>query len=72
MDDHETAAIVHRAIDALDEPFRSITRRRLSGETLDAIGLMYGKTRERIRQLEMQAKAKLRRWIDDNHPNLTV
>lgn len=70
IDERQIAKIVRRSLDALTEPRRSIVRRRMNGETLDEIGADYHLTRERIRQLEGSGKKRMRKWIEDNHPNL--
>ena len=58
---------VERALTALDERELEIVRRRyLRGETqtLRAIGEKMGLSRERVRQLELRAKDKMRRELD--------
>ena len=47
-------------INELDEEKKDIITRRLNGETLKSIGDSIGKTRERIRQIEVKALRKLR------------
>lgn len=70
IDEHDLAVIVHRSLDALTEPRRSIVRRRMNGESMQAISDDYGVTKQRIQQLEAQGKQRMREWIEKNHPNL--
>jgi RNA polymerase primary sigma factor len=63
--DEHRAASVGRALQRLTPREREILQLRFGigngdAETLDAIGQKFGLTRERIRQLEMKALAKLR------------
>ena len=50
------------ACDAIDERNRDILRRRLEGETLEAIAKEYGLTRERVRQLVKKTVQKISQW----------
>jgi len=70
IDEPKLALIVHRSLDALKEPYRTIIRRRLGGESLREISICYGVTHERVRQLESNGKKRMREWIEKNHPNL--
>lgn len=49
------------AVSRLSERDRDILGRRLSGETLETIAPLYGLSGERVRQIEAEAMAKLRR-----------
>ncbi|MCB9598027.1 MAG: sigma-70 family RNA polymerase sigma factor [Sandaracinaceae bacterium] len=58
---------VRRALSALDDRELEIVRRRYlddEGQTLRAIGQQMGLSRERVRQLELRAKDKMRRELD--------
>ena len=70
IDQRQIAAIVRRSLNALTEPRRSIVRRRMNGESMQAISEDYGVTKQRIQQLEAQGKQRMREWIEKNHPNL--
>jgi DNA-directed RNA polymerase sigma subunit (sigma70/sigma32) len=48
---------------ALTERERRILTLRWEGETLESIGEMYGLGKERVRQLEFRAYAKMRRTL---------
>ena len=66
--DAEVAGFVREALLCLDERERHIVRNRfglLGGAelTLDEIGAGLRLSRERIRQLERQAKRKLKAWL---------
>ncbi|MBI5885584.1 MAG: sigma-70 family RNA polymerase sigma factor [Deltaproteobacteria bacterium] len=55
---------------ALDDTERTIIRLRFGFDneephTLEAIGLIFGITRERVRQIEVRALARLRKMLDD-------
>jgi RNA polymerase primary sigma factor len=61
--------LVREAIETLDAREQAILKSRYGldgddGETLDAIGARFGVTRERIRQIQQLALAKLRRAIE--------
>jgi RNA polymerase sigma-32 factor len=59
---------IHEALDQLDSRERAIlSRRYLSAKpaTLKELGLAFGISRERVRQLEARAKAKLRQSLGD-------
>lgn len=58
--------LMSNAIDKLPEREREILRRHAGGETLATIGLDYGLTRERIRQLEVRARDRLRKVVAAN------
>jgi len=65
----EDTALVRRALEALTEKERRVVRERygLSGfrpMTLNEIGQRMGISRERVRQIEVQAKEKIRRSVD--------
>lgn len=51
---------VRSALDRLPLRERTVLALRMAGRTLDAIGQLYGVTRERIRQVELRAQAALR------------
>ena len=75
VSDAEEAALVARqvgtALAALDERERAIVEMRLMRDapmTLQALGDSLGCTRERARQLEFRAKAKLRRALASSLP----
>jgi len=52
---------VQEALSALPGKHQEVLRRRLRGETLNEIGKALGLTLERVRQLEAEALARLRR-----------
>jgi RNA polymerase primary sigma factor len=63
---HESSERLERALDALSEREREVLRLRFGlgrerEHTLDEVGMRFSLTRERIRQIEMKALAKLRR-----------
>jgi RNA polymerase primary sigma factor len=63
---HESGERLERALDALSEREREVLRLRFGlgrerEHTLDEVGMRFSLTRERIRQIEMKALAKLRR-----------
>ena len=71
----EVGAIVHRALNRLDERELHIIRNRfglLGGQemTLEEIGKNLNLSRERVRQLEREAKDKLRVSLGPYHANL--
>lgn len=51
---------LHEAVEHLPPRLREVVRRRLSGETLEAIGNSYGVSKERVRQLHDLALRYLR------------
>jgi RNA polymerase sigma factor (sigma-70 family) len=53
-------AALRDAVAGLPERERRVVERRVAGETLKAIGESMGLTRERIRQIEREAHARLR------------
>lgn len=62
---------VRRAVKKLPPREQDIVNRRLAGETLKQIGDSQGVVKERIRQLESNAWARLRAWLatpDDKEP----
>lgn len=61
--DAEERLHLRAAVERLPERERVIVERRLAGETLRAIGDSDGVVKERIRQLEQRAWARLREWI---------
>lgn len=59
------------AIDGLDERYQSILAKRVfawNSKTLDEMGQEFGVTRERIRQLEVKARAKLNDFVNGDNP----
>lgn len=56
-------AVMARALAALPPRLADILRRRTDGQTLEEVGDLYGVSRERIRQLEVEGKRALRRTI---------
>ena len=71
----EVGALVHRALDRLDERELHIIRNRfglLGGQeqTLEEIGKNLNLSRERVRQLEREAKDKLRASLRPHRMNL--
>jgi len=71
----EVAALVHRALVALDERESLIIRNRfglLGGKelTLEEIGKSLNLSRERVRQLEREAKNKLRLLLRSQRSDL--
>ena len=58
--EHGRQATLQRAIDQLPDRERYVIRRRLRGATLADVGREWGTSRERARQLEARAVAKLR------------
>lgn len=54
---------VHAAVRALPKPEREIMRMRLDGQTLWQIGEARDRSRERIRQVELQACTRLRKRL---------
>ena len=61
----ERAEVVRRALARLDDRSREVVLRRLDGETLKSIGAGMGRTRERVRQIEADAHARLRELLAD-------
>ena len=64
--EEKTTAVLHRALDRLDERSRDIIRRRWFDDdraTLHDLARHYGVSAERIRQLENNATAKLKRAL---------
>ncbi len=57
---------VRQGIKCLPLPDKEIVELRMSGKTLEQIAQAKGLTRERIRQIEFRAHAKLRRWMGDS------
>ena len=58
--------IINDALQTLDERSRDIVQRRRlvdKGETLDEVSVIYGVSRERIRQIEEKALKKVQRFI---------
>ncbi len=65
----QSHAMIREFVDRLDEREQTILRYRFgldggSEKTLEEVGQHFGVTRERIRQIQNGAMAKLRRWID--------
>jgi RNA polymerase sigma-32 factor len=61
---------IHEALEQLDARERDILRRRYLAAkpaTLKEIGALFGISRERVRQLEARAMAKLRARLDPLH-----
>lgn len=59
------------AVCAMDERYRTILAKRLfslDAATLDELGKEFGVTRERVRQLEGKARAKLRDFVTGDNP----
>lgn len=70
MDDQDTVDLLRDLVNRLDDRERRILRYRfgLDGgteRTLEEVGQHFGVTRERIRQLQNGALAKLRRMIEE-------
>jgi RNA polymerase sigma factor (sigma-70 family) len=61
----ETGAVLAEIMAALPEKFAGVLRRRADGETLDQVGAALGVSRERARQLEVEARARARRAAVD-------
>ena len=65
-EDHRRA-MIHEGLKILDPRERSIIRARHMRQrpaTLACLGKRFGISRERVRQLELRAKAKLRQYVD--------
>src|SRR5262245_26047581 len=65
-EDHRRA-MIHEGLKILDPRERSIIRARHMRQrpaTLACLGRKFGISRERVRQLELRAKAKLRQYVD--------
>ncbi|MFI6827892.1 sigma factor-like helix-turn-helix DNA-binding protein [Kribbella sp. NPDC050241] len=65
------ADVLEQAILGMDERFRMILARRLfawDSATLEVLGQEFGVTRERVRQLESKARAKLYELVTDGTP----
>jgi len=58
-----TKAQLNRAMRKIPARSRDVVRRRSRGETLKAIGRRHGVTRERIRQIHVEAMTELRQII---------
>ena len=70
LEEKTNSALVHEMIETLDARERAILRQRfgLDGDdrkTLEEIGVQFGVTRERIRQIEELALRKLRKRIEE-------
>jgi RNA polymerase primary sigma factor len=63
----ERCAELRRWLDLLDEKERQVLSLRFGlegdAETLESIGRMFGVTRERVRQIEVRALEKLKRFM---------
>lgn len=73
IDTARHAAWLRQALGTLNERELSIIReRRLreEGETLEALGTRLGISKERVRQIESRALAKLRRALVEAHPEM--
>ena len=57
---NDEIALVHRVINAIHKEYADIIRRRLAGQTLSQIADEYGKSRQRIHQVEKLAMKKFR------------
>jgi RNA polymerase primary sigma factor len=60
----ERATLAHSLLGTLNERERDIITARCNGQTLSDVGKALGRTRERIRQIESKALAKLRRVVE--------
>jgi len=72
----EVSDIVRAAIDGLSAKERHVVLRRfefIEGErnTLEAVSAELGLTKERVRQIELQAKRRLKAWFE-NRPQLRI
>ena len=68
LESRERAELVRFAISCLPERSRDVLERRLDDVTLAEVGGKYDISRERVRQIEMKARRKVKTWmmmIDD-------
>ena len=75
--DVEVRALIKEAIDRLSQKERHVVLRRfefVDGErnTLEAVSEELGLTKERVRQIELQAKRRLREWLSSGRRNLRI
>jgi RNA polymerase sigma-32 factor len=75
IDDSRRASWLNQALDALNDRELSIIReRRLSEDaaTLESLGVRFGISKERVRQIESRAIEKLRQALVDAHPEMAA
>jgi RNA polymerase sigma-32 factor len=66
-EDDQRRSMMHEGLKVLDSRERAIIRARHMRQrpaTLAFLGKKFGISRERVRQLELRAKAKLRQYVD--------
>jgi hypothetical protein len=63
--DGETLALLDRAIEMLPERLKQLVRARMGGATLAEVGQTLGVTRERSRQLQLEAHRYLLEMIEE-------
>lgn len=59
----EERALVHQAIDAMPQLYKHVLNRRAEGVTLSKVGEEFGVTRERARQVQLEAIRRLKRTL---------